>query len=79
MTIVRQQEPFLERDKAMKKTSVKKLHLNRDTLRELIPGKLELARGGTGATNFTQCVCSLGEDCVTGLCISDACPTALCA
>jgi hypothetical protein len=62
----------------MKKTSVKKLHLNKDTLRELIPRKLELVHGGA-LTNFTQCVCTLGEDCVTGLCISDACPTALCA
>jgi hypothetical protein len=73
------QELFLEGDKAMKKT-LKKLHLNRDTLRELMPRKLELARGGTAEwTNFTACICTLGEDCVTGLCISDACPTALCA
>jgi len=64
----------------MKKTSVRKLHLNRDTLRKLIPGELELAHGGAIVlTNFTQCVCTLGEDCVTGLCVSDACPTALCA
>ena len=63
----------------MKKTSLKKLQLNRETLFELIPKQLELAHGGTVASNFTHCICTLGDDCVTGLCVSDACPTALCA
>lgn len=63
----------------MKKSSLKKLQLQRETLLELIPKQLELAHGGTAASNFTQCVCTLGQDCVTGLCVSDACPTALCA
>ena len=66
-------------DKAMKKTSLKKLPLHRETLLALIPKQLELAHGGTVPSNFTHCICTLGDDCVTGLCVSDACPTALCA
>jgi hypothetical protein len=48
----------------MKKTTHRKLTLNRETLRALQPGQLARAAGGTAPSGaYTQCYCQKSQQC----------------